>query len=81
MHLVLLKSGEKFVVLFQEADKPFQRGFVREQIPEKDFGTRFVNGKSLADLVRSALNDLSRQASRLPYGKQANTLGNNVSHR
>jgi hypothetical protein len=54
VYFVCLDTGEKFVVLFQEPDKPFQTGFVREYIPEKDFETRFVNGKSLADWIRSA---------------------------
>ena len=54
VHFVCLVSGEKFVILFQEPDAPFETGSVQEQILEKDFETRFVNGKSLADWIRSA---------------------------
>jgi hypothetical protein len=54
VRFVRLDGGEKFVVLFLEPDRPFESGSVREQIPEKDFETRFVNGKSLAEWIRSA---------------------------
>jgi tyrosyl-tRNA synthetase len=54
VHLICLKHGEKFVVIFQEAAELFRRGFVRDQIPEQEFGHRFINGKSLTDLIHSA---------------------------
>ena len=56
VRLVTLKSGERLVLLFQEPDKPFERGFVREQIPEEEFGNRFINGRSLTDLIQSGAN-------------------------
>lgn len=57
VRFVCLKSGERFVVLFQEPDAPFETGFVREQIPVEEFATRFVNGRTLMDLIQGMALD------------------------
>ena len=57
VRFILLKDGEEMVILFREADKPFDRGSVQERISPEHFATRTINGRALIDLIRAQGED------------------------
>ena len=51
INLVVHRDQEMVVELFQEPDKPFQKGFVKQIIPEDQFSSTVLNGKTVSDLL------------------------------